>query len=195
MNKKHTLLVLGFLLFSGAQSIAQEKGKFRIGAALIMGTEAGITDDGESKLGMGLNLGGDYFVIDKLSISPSYSFFFESSYSETFGTPSGFGAKYYSRFSSFNIDGKYYFLTKNINLYGLLGLSFAREKMQTGYINVPNTLDLVPIPDVINNNTGINIGGGVDFGLSDKIYLNGQIKYNTPLEQLAINFGVGFVFN
>ncbi|MCF6361735.1 MAG: outer membrane beta-barrel protein [Cyclobacteriaceae bacterium] len=199
MNKKLTLLVLGFLIFTGAQSIAQEKGKIRVGSALVIGTETGLADDGGSKLGVGLNFGGDYFIMDNLSISPSYSFFFESSYSEIFESSPGFspglGAKYSSRFSVFNIDGKYYFSTEHINLYGLLGLTLTREKTGASYINVPNNIDLIPNPDVINNNTGLNIGVGVDLGLSDKIYLNSQINYNTPLEQLVINFGVGFVFN
>lgn len=194
MNKKITLLILGYLFLIGAQSIAQEKGQIRVGASLAMGTKATINDTGNSKLGMGINIGGDYFIIDNLSFSPNYSSFFKSSYyPETFAPPSGFGVKYSLHFSSLNIDGKYYFLTEKINLYGLLGFSFTRKKTRASYINVPNNIDLLPFPDDVNNNIGINIGAGVDFDLSDKFFLNGQVKYNTPLEQLVIGVGVGYV--
>ncbi len=193
MNKIITLLVLGYLFLISAQSIAQEIGQIRVGASLAMGTNAATNDAGDSKLGMGINIGGDYFIIDNLSFSPNYSSFFESPYSKTFGSPTGFGVKYFLRISSLNIDGKYYFFKERVNLYGLLGLSFTREETQASYINVPNTIDVLPIPDDVNNKTGINIGAGVDYFLSDKLYLNGQVKYNTPLSQLVIGIGAGYV--
>ncbi len=180
MKRTIAILVLGLLMVAGTQSWAQDQGQIRVGASLAIGTKAGINDTGGEKLGMGLNFGGDYFVIDKLSIAPSYTFFFKSTYRVL---DSGF--EFDLSVSSFNIDGKYYFLTEGINVYGLLGVSFARVK---------STLSILGSPiEVSANETGINIGGGVDYMLSDKLYLNGQVKYNTPLEQLVISVGVGYV--
>lgn len=155
----------------------------RVGAALAMGTKAGINDTGDNKLGMGLNFSGDYFVTDVISIAPSYTFFFKSTYGVDADLATGFSFKT----NSFNVDGKYYFLTDGINVYGLFGLSFAAIKATIDFLGAPINIS--------NNKTGVNIGGGVDFGLSDKLYLNGQVKYNTPLEQLVINVGVGYVIN
>ncbi len=178
MKRTITILVIGLLMVAGTQSWAQDQGQIRVGASLAIGTKAGINDTGGEKIGMGLNFGGDYFVIDKLSIAPSYTFFFKST---TRILDSGF--EYDLRVSSFNIDGKYYFLTEGINVYGLFGVSFARVKSSFGFLGIP----------VSANETGINIGGGVDYMLSNKLYLNGQVKYNTPLEQLVISVGVGYV--
>ncbi|MCF6351817.1 MAG: hypothetical protein L3J06_02295, partial [Cyclobacteriaceae bacterium] len=77
---KRTIIItaLGLLMIISTQSWAQDQGQIRVGASLAMGTKAGINDTGGNKLGMGLNFGGDYFVIDKLSIAPSYTFFFKS---------------------------------------------------------------------------------------------------------------------
>ncbi len=181
MKRTITIIALGLLLIASTQSWAQEQGQIRVGASLAMGTKAAINDAGDNKLGMGINIGGDYFVIDKLSIAPSYTFFFKS----TYGATGDLGTELSLKSSSFNIDGKYYFLTDAVKVYGLFGISFATAKVTANFLGTPI--------DIKDNKTGINIGGGVDYFLSDKLYLNGQIKYNTPLEQLAINLGVGFV--
>ncbi len=182
MKRTITIIALGLFLMASTQSWAQEQGQIRASVSLALGTEAAISDTGDSKLGMGINIGGDYFVIDKLSIAPSYTFFFKSSY----GADTDFGNTELSvKSSSFNIDGKYYLLTEGVNLYGLFGISFASAKVTANFLGTPI--------DIKDNKTGINIGAGVDFDLSDKLFLNGQVKYNTPLEQLVIGVGVGYV--
>ncbi len=185
---KKSLVMIAVLVVLGTitRVQAQDKGQIRVSAALAMGTKAAISDTGGEKLGMGINIGGDYFVIDKLAISPSYTFFFKSS------VGSGTTGEVSLKVSSFNVDAKYYFLTNGVNLYGIGGLSFATAKAT------------VSIPDfglgfgglnttAKDNKVGVNIGAGVDFGLGEKLFLNGQVKYNTPIEQLVINLGVGFI--
>jgi len=180
MKRTITVTALGLLMIISTQSWAQDQGQIRVGASLAMGTRAGINDTGGNSLGVGLNFGGDYFVIDKLSIAPSYTFFFKS----TAGA-ANLGFELDLRVSSFNIDGKYYFLTEEVNVYGLFGLSFASVKSTSDFFGTPI--------NVRDSRTGVNIGGGADYMLSDKLYLNGQLKYNTPLEQLVISVGVGYV--
>jgi opacity protein-like surface antigen len=90
--------------------------------------------------------------------------------------------------SSLDFDGKYYFLTDNVKLYGLAGLTI-------GFAKATATIDLGTGPETSSaseSEFGVNFGAGADFYLSDSMYLNGQLKYNTPLEQLAINLGIGF---
>ncbi len=180
MKKTITVIAIIAAMAISKQSLAQDQGQIRVGASLALGTKSAISDTGSEKMGIGINIGGDYFVIDKLSIAPSYTFFFKSSLEED-------GYDISIKVSSFNIDGKYYFLTDGINVYGLFGISFASIKAETNFLGTPI--------EISDSETGINIGGGVDYALTDKLYLNGQLKYNTPLEQLVINLGVGFNIN
>jgi len=185
--KKNVLLAIALLAFIGQSNVwAQEKGQIRAGVGLTMGTESAISDTGESKLGFGIVIGGDYFVTDAISIAPSYSFFFKSS------VDAGGGQEVSIKASSFDVDGKYYFVKSGVNIYGLAGLSF-------GFAKATATIDFGAGPTEISvseNQIGFNLGAGLDYYLSDKVYLNGQVKYTiSGLEQLAINLGVGFNLN
>ncbi len=95
--KKLALVIVAVLLAVGAH--AQDQGTFRGQGGLVYG------DDTE----VGINVGVQYFVIDKLAFAPSYSYFFKDF----------FGAK----FSSLNFDGRYYFQDA---LYGLVGINVLR---------------------------------------------------------------------
>jgi len=48
--------------------------------------------------------------------------------------------------------------------------------------------------NVSSNHTGINIGGGAIFPLSDNMGVNAQLKYQSNIEQFAINGGFLFSF-
>jgi outer membrane protein W len=176
------IVVISFTLVS--ISNAQEKGQIRAGAGLALGTQAAISDAGDEKLGVGLTFGGDYFVTDIISISPAYTFFFKSSFSAQ-------GVEASLSTAALDFDGKYFFIKNGVNVYGLFGLSigFATAKTTVDFGGGPTTIS------ASDNKFGVNIGGGVDYYLSDKLFLNGQLKYNTPLSQLAINLGVGFNVN
>ena len=71
--------------------------------------------------------------------------------------------------------------------YGLAGLSFASAKEE---FNIPG----FGSGSGTTSKTGLNIGAGVMYPLTDNMYLNGQVKYNTPIEQLVINAGIAFSF-
>ena len=185
--KKIILLAVVLVAFIGQSTVwAQEKGQIRAGAGITLGTESAISDTGEPKLGFGIVIGGDYFVTDAISIAPSYSFFFKST------LDLGGGQEISIKASSFDIDGKYYFVKSGVNVYGLAGISFATAKASV-------TIDLGNGPQEISakeTQVGVNLGAGLDYYLSDKVYLNGQVKYTiNGLEQLAINIGAGFNIN
>lgn len=185
--KKIILLVVVLMAFIGQSTLwAQEQGKIRAGLGLSMGTKAALdSDTGESKLGFGITVGGDYFITDAIVIAPNFTFFFKSSVQIT-------GFDFSQKVSNLDIDGKYYFLNDAVGVYGLFGLSL-------GFSTVEGVIDLSgfqPIPfDESDSMFGVNIGGGADYYLSDKVFLNAQLKWNTPLEQLAINIGAGFNIN
>ncbi len=169
--KKFTILSLfaAFLLV-GVSANAQEQGDIRVGAGLAIGTKAGVDESGE-KLGVGINLGGEYLITDAISLAPSYTFFFKSSVA----------GSDFSR-SALNIDARYYFGESGV--YGLAGFSSVSAKVE-----VPG------FGSVSTSEGGLNIGAGIMYPLSDNLFANGQVKYQTPGEgQLVINAGVAFAF-
>jgi len=190
--KKFTILTLftAFLLV-GVTANAQEQGMIRASAGLALGTKAAIDESG-TKAGIGINIGAEYLITDNISIAPSYTFFFKSE----FDTPDGFGGNVTSsnQFGSFNIDGRYYFGDGDMELYGLFGIGIVSNSFeQSGDDGFGGTITI----DGSDSETGLNIGGGINYPLSDALFLNGQIKYNTvdiDGGQIVINAGVAYSF-
>ncbi len=112
---------------------------------------------------LGSNVGVEFGLTSKIDLAPNFTYFF---------TPSGLTAY------SINADGKYNFTESDTKFYGLLGLSVAVVSIDFAGISISD------------NEFGINIGAGVTHALSSKIGLNGQLRYNTPFEQLEIMAGV-----
>ena len=162
------------ILFFGLATVkSQETGKIKVNAGLAYGTEVGI-DGG----GLGINLGGEYFITDEISAAPSYSSFFEDSE----GPVS-------ANFSAVNIDGRYYFLNDDFYIYGLLGLSILSFDIET---------PLGPFGSIESSDseTGLNVGGGIVYPLDDQFDLNGQLKYQTPGDgQIVLNLSLVFNIN
>lgn len=186
--KKIIVLSIVLVAFIGQSMVlAQEQGQIRAGVGLALGTESAIDETTfEPKLGFGITVGGDYFVTDAISIAPSYSFFFKSK------VDLGSGQEISIKASSFDVDGKYYFVTNGVNIYGFAGISFAFAKLESII-----DLGFGPVPfSISENQVGVNLGAGLDYYLGEKVYLNGQAKYTiNGLEQLQINVGVGFNLN
>ncbi|MEQ6166711.1 MULTISPECIES: porin family protein [unclassified Ekhidna] len=169
---KKLLFTVALVTLVAFTTTAQDQGEMRIGGGLALGTKAAI-DEGGSKAGIGINVGGEYFVTDIISIAPSFTYFFPSSVEF-------FGQELKSQASSLNIDGRYYFGDSDMQLYGLAGIGVGFASAEA---NGEKASD---------SKVGLNIGGGLNYPLSDGMFLNGQIKYNTPYEQLVINAGVLF---
>ncbi len=164
--KKFTILSLfAAFVLFGLSANAQEQGDIRVGAGLAYGTKAGIDASG-SKGALGINFGAEYLITDAISIAPSYTIFFKSEVDlGAFGTAE-FAPK------ALNIDARYYF-TEN-GLYGLVGFTSIGDA---------------------STESGLNIGAGIMYPLSDNLFANGQVKYQTPGDgQLVINAGVAFAF-
>ncbi len=170
--KKITLLFAMVACFTFAAN-AQEKGQIRLSAGLALGTEVAINETGAAA-GVGINIGAEYFFSDIISIAPSYTTFFKSE----LGLSS-------LKFSAINIDGRYYFATDGVQLYGLVGLASVTIKSEFDFLGTPLSLKA--------SETGLNIGAGAIFPLSDNLGINLQAKYQTPGNgQIVINGGIVF---
>jgi opacity protein-like surface antigen len=164
------------MLFVGGLS-AQGEGQLNASGGLAIGTEAGINDNGSASIGFGFNLGAEYFVTDIISVAPSYTYFFKDEIDEA-------GISASVRLSALNFDGRYYFLTDEINVYGLLGGSilFGRFESEVDFLGFRQR-----VKDT-DSEFGLNIGGGLVYPLEDGFSLGGQVKYQTAGDgQLVFN--------
>ncbi|MEM9857838.1 MAG: hypothetical protein AAF843_10795 [Bacteroidota bacterium] len=156
---KHLLIIITSII--GIAANAQEQGLIRATVGLNYGTE--IEE-------LGINIGGEYLVTDVISAGLSYTSFF---------APDPLS------FSSFNIDGRYYFLTDGPYVYGLLGIGIVRT-----------TVDFGPLGTISDSTTGLNIGGGALFPFTDNLGVLTQLKFNTAGDgQLVIQGGLAYTFD
>ena len=179
--KQYIFLTIILLVFLGQSTIfGQEKGQIRAGGGLAIGTKSALSETGDDKVGLGITFGAEYFITDEIAISPAYTFFFKSSVMVQ-------GVDVSIKTSAFDVDGKYYFFKKGVVFYGLFGFSFGLIKEETIIMfgNVPQTIN------TSDNPFGINLGAGADYIVYKNIYVNGQVKFNTPLDQVVLNLGAG----
>ncbi|QNL21907.1 outer membrane beta-barrel protein [Hyphobacterium sp. CCMP332] len=175
---KLLLSALIFFFMSNAV-LAQSAGEMRVSAGLAIGTEAGLDNNGGKALGLGINIGGEYFIVDNISASPSFTYFFESNV----GTlPNRFSL----RLNTLNIDGRYYLMDSPVEFYGIAGISIASARAES---NV-SIFGVNQVSSSSDSEVGLNFGIGANLPVTDEIQGNAQMVYNTPLEQLIINLGV-----
>ena len=163
MKKLLTIAFCGAALFFGFSGSAQSQGDFRASLGLAMGTKASVdTDTGDDKLGIGLDLGVEYFVIDKLSLAPSYTYFFPADL--------GSGVKYNT--ANLNFDARYYLADQ---FYAMAGYTSFSSKLSGGGGNISVS------------EGAWNIGAGAMLPMNDNMGINLQLKYQSILDS-AIDF-------
>lgn len=171
--KKTTILTLvtAFLL-TGFITNAQQAGDIRVSGGLAVGTKARFDDDGDTTLGLGVNLGAEYLITDVVSLAPSFSGFFKNEIG---------GADFSTR--ALNIDARYYF-GSDTQLYGLLGFTSVTSKAKGGGLSITNT------------DSGLNLGVGANLPFGDSLLGNLQAKFQTAADdndgQIVLNAGVVF---
>lgn len=199
---KAFLLSLSFACITAGAAVAQEQatvvqeptttsingkgqGHLRLGAGLAYGSEAGMSEDGSGRGGVGINLNGEYFFNEKISAAPSFTYFLKSE-------AEFYGMKMSAQASSLNLDGRYYFANNNgLSFYGLAGLTVAFAKVtmdDEGNYGMGQSSSS-------DNKAGVNLGAGLTYPLQNNLDLNAQVKYNTPLEQIVIQAGISFPIN
>ncbi|MGD1959226.1 MAG: outer membrane protein [Fulvivirga sp.] len=174
---------------------AQEAGKINVFGGFVLGTAAGIDDDGSSKTQLGVNLGVEYFIINEISAAPSYSSFFESEAGAD-------GAEITAKFNAINLDGRYYFYENEFRLYGLLGVAILNYEIETPPFLVgsggggTSVITFSPGETIDDTEVGLNLGGGIVLPIIERLSINGEIKYQTPGDgQLVVKAGVLFGIN
>jgi outer membrane protein X len=153
---------------------AQQKGDMAAGGFIAIGMGDELTNVG---------IGGkfQYNVIDPLRLEGSLTFFL----------PKDMG--FSSKFSMWDISVNGHYLipvADQITVYPLAGL---------GILGVKSSVDLGSLGGKQTHSDSdvcVNIGGGVDFKLTDQIYLNGEMKYKIVKNwnRFIISAGIAFKF-
>lgn len=165
---KKITLVFVLALVTVFTSQAQE---IDLKGALSIGTEV--------EPGIGIHLGGLYQLQEEIDIAAGFTFFLPDSYQS-----SGFGGNYEVKSSMwmFDVDGHYIFDLDGFIVYPLAGLNFTTYKVK---------YEGIGFNDISNTEFGLNIGGGAEYGFSDKLKAFGELKYIiSSYDQAVINLGV-----
>lgn len=164
---KKQLLVIALSLVTLA-SFGQSK---KIGGHLGYGSEV-------ESLAIGVN--AEFFVTEKISVAPSFTFFFPKKEDVPFGSIT-------ATFWELNADGHYYFTEadSDLSFYGLAGLNLLGVKVKT-------KIDGGGSDSEGDTELGLNLGAGVNF-TAGNLKPFAELKYETVGDgQVVITAGLRF---
>ena len=122
---------------------------------------------------LGIGVKYQYNFTDNLRFEPSMNYFFENNGVDMF---------------DLNANVHYLFpMASNVRVYPLAGLTFARWSFPQ-LIGGKFSNDATRL--------GINIGGGAEMDITDKLMLNFELKYQfvSDFDQAIFNVGVAYMF-
>ena len=158
------IFVVFLLIIVSLSSNAQK----RIGGGLVFGLDI-------DQPGIVVNY--EHFVTDNVAISPDFIYYFPEKVTVL-------GNSVSSSFWEINLNGHYYFMTGDTEIYGLGGLNYTNVKVETEVLGITTS--------VSDGDVGINLGGGINFG-SGPIVPFAQMKFTIgSTDQLVIGGGVKF---
>lgn len=184
--KKVVLLLFVVLLTTTVSA------QFKVGGGVTIGPEIGLDDDYSEKMGFGINVRGEFSLMDKLALTPGFTYFFPSA-------PDGIDYSIWQ----LNADVHYTLAGAGtpVSVYLLGGLNYTSVKFESEAVNsfedaldeyeeyFGDAMDITIDggDDDPDNEIGINGGAGVSFS---KFY--GEVKYDTALEQIGLSVGIMF---
>ena len=121
----------------------------------------------------GIGLKYQYNITDNIRLEPSMNYFFENNGIDQF---------------DINANAHYLFpMASNVRVYPLAGLTFARWSFPQ-LIGGKFSNDATRL--------GINIGGGAEMDITDKLMLNFELKYQlvNDFDQAIFNLGIAYMF-
>lgn len=149
---------------------AQEKGDMAAGVNLVLGT-------GDALTNFGIGAKFQYNILDPLRLEASFTYFLPKDY--------GFGVVKMNMWD-LGVNAHWLFrMNDKLNLYPLAGLGILGYNSKIAGIGGGGDSDFA-----------LNIGGGVDFKVSEKILLNAEAKYKIGgvWDRFLVSAGVGFMF-
>ena len=156
-----------FLVAAFAMVSAFASAQVAVGVHTLYGT-------GVENLGIGVR--GRYDITDKFRADANFNYYFKKNNLE---------------FSDLNANLHYLFnITDKFTVYPMAGLGYANVKSSWEYQNLG-------IVYKTNDNYGkfcVNFGGGVDYALTEDLYLNAEVKYQVVSNYNQTVFSAGIVY-
>lgn len=168
--KKVLFLIVSICLCMTVTTVqAQEKGDMAAGVHFALGT-------GDSFTNYGIGAKFQWHVIDKLRLEPSFTYFLKKDHINMWDI-------------SANVHYQFV-MTKRLNLYPLAGLSMMGVKASYDLGSYYGTAS------ASDTEFGLNLGGGMDFVLSEKLNLNVEAKYKIGgnWNRFIASVGLGYKF-
>jgi outer membrane protein X len=158
---------------------AQEKGDMAIGISGALGS-------GDELTNYGIGAKFQYNILTALRGEVSFTYFL----SKSWGVPGIAESKLSMWDASVNVH--YLFgLNETIVLYPLAGLGIlgTSSSFESDFVEFGSA-------SASANEFGFNFGGGIDFKISDKLVLNGQVKYMLAGDwgRLIVSAGIAYKF-
>ena len=167
--KKILFLLVAVACFSVANA---QKGQMAAGVNLNMGFAYGtITADGGSFSNFGIGAKFQYSFTDHIRVEPAFTYYLKKNYLSMW---------------DFMANVHYIFPMANdkLNIYPLAGLGVLGAKASALGFSASTT------------NFGINLGGGVEYKLTESIALGAEIKYQIVSDygHLGLQIGATYLF-
>lgn len=165
---KKIFMAACMMLFSTA--MFAEQGDLYVGGNLNYGMHSDYKN-------LGIGVKGQFEFVDHFRGEASYNYFFEKDYCKMWDV---------------NANVHYLFnINDQFTVYPLAGLTALGAK-----VDVPATIAGIPVGEVSDSDTkvGFNIGGGVDYFLTEKVKLNAELKYQIvkDLDRPVLSVGIAF---
>lgn len=149
---KSSIIVTSFMLFFGGIFLSSAQTDTRLGVLIAYGSEI-------ENVGLGVN--AEFPVMESLTISPSFVYYFPK---ENYLTVD-------MNWWELNANANYYFVdNENLGFYGLAGLNYS-------HISVDYDIPGGSSVDTSDGEFGLNLGVGANFDINSKITPFAQAKY------------------
>lgn len=171
---KRVAIVIIAVVTMSVSAAAQKQGDMAVGANLVLGS-------GNSYSNMGVGAKFQYNVIDPLRLEGSFTYFFEKDLVSMW---------------DLSVNAHYLFpIAEQITVYPLAGLGILGSKA-----NIPS-FDFGGLGSYgggshSDTEFGFNLGGGIDFKVTENVILNVELKYKIGdnWNRLLISAGVAYKF-
>lgn len=162
--------------------------KMIVGAMMLFLSHGMLNAQNDSNVGLMLGYGseiervgigvvGEFSIMNNLSISPSFLFYFPEKY-------------YYITRNMWEVNGNvnYYFLSLDqMGAYGLAGINYSHLSAKGDYMGISSSDG--------EGKIGANIGGGFKFHLSEKFAPFAEVKYViSDYDQVVAMIGMKYKF-
>lgn len=122
----------------------------------------------------GIGVKYQYNITNNIRLEPSMNYFFKN-----------------NGIDQFDINANVHYLlpmASNVRLYPLAGLTFARWDLKS-------PLGSIGLDDDVTR-LGLNVGGGAEMDITDKLILNFELKYQfvSDFDQAIFNVGIAYMF-